>query len=59
MLLRQPWCDLIRAEEPRLKSATQLPWLVLETGERPALAALRTRAEAFAELLAQSGKEAP
>lgn len=53
VLLRQPWCDLIHAEVFRLKRETGLPWLVLETGARPTLAALRTRAEAFAELLEQ------
>lgn len=56
VLLRQPWCDLIHAEVFRLKRGeTGLPWLVLETGARPTLAALRTRAEAFAELLEQAG----
>ncbi len=49
--VRQPWCDLYHAEVPRMKSATALPWLDLETGARPAFATLRTRAEAFAESL--------
>lgn len=49
--VRQPWCDLYHAEVPRMKSATALPWLDLETGARPAFATLRTRAEAFAETL--------
>lgn len=51
VLLRQPWCDLYHAEVPRLKRETELPWLDLETGAQPALEALRTRAEAFAERL--------
>ena len=51
VLLRQTWCDVFRAEEPRLKQATELPWLVVETGARPALETIRTRAEAFAEQL--------
>jgi hypothetical protein len=51
VLLRQPWCDLFHAEVARLKPETGLPWLDLETGACPALAALRTRAEAFAEML--------
>jgi hypothetical protein len=49
--VRQPWCDLYHAEVPRMKSATALPWLDLETGARPAFASLCMRAEAFAETL--------
>lgn len=51
VLLRQPWCDLYHAEVSRLKTATGLPCLDLETGASPSLAAIRTRAEAFAETL--------
>jgi hypothetical protein len=58
VLLRQTWCDLFHAEVVRLKSETSLPWLDLETGAYPALEALHTRAEAFAERLHACRKEA-
>lgn len=50
--IQQPWCDLQHAEAPRLKRDLGAPCLVLDTGPSPAMSALRTRAEAFREMLA-------
>ena len=51
--LRHPWCDLWRAEGPRLRAASPVPLLDLDLGGGgPAEAACRTRLQAFLELLA-------
>lgn len=48
-----PWCDLWRAELPRIREACPLPVLSLSlAGESPADAAWTTRIQAFLEMLA-------
>ena len=47
-----PWCDLWRAQVPRLKDWNRLPVLLIEAGEdRASLPRLRTRIEALVEML--------
>lgn len=58
VLLRQPWCDLWHAETPRLRAAADRPLLELDLDRQPAAASLRTRIEAFAELL-RAARHAP
>ena len=47
-----PWCDLWRAQVPRLKDWGRLPVLAIESGESPgATPRLATRLQALAEML--------
>ncbi len=53
IFMAHPWCDLWRAELPRIREACPLPVLSLSlAGEGPADAAWTTRIQAFLEMLA-------
>ncbi len=51
VLVRRPWCDLWRAEEPRLRDWCGLPTICVELGEHAAPERTATRLEALREEL--------